>query len=430
MARPSSIRRNSLYNLAGHFFPLLAGLILIPRLIQNLGLERFGLMTIVWAVIGYFSLFDFGLGRTLTVQISQLQARGQDSEINVVFWTSMRMIAVITLLGCLALWLLSTFPALLAGKASPELMQEAMQSLKIMALTLPAITLTAGVKGALEANHQFLGLNLLQSWLGVFNFLIPFLISMKDPRLFGIVSALAVLRYAFLIAHFLFLKRTSSWLQKVQVLGLKKSLPLLFSGGWFTVTNVVGPLMVYFDRFFLAALIPSGLLSYYTTPFEIVNRLLILPSSITRALFPVLASAHLDFQKAQKSYWNSFKLIALMGVLIFGFGLIAGRWGLQMWLGNDFAENSFPVLAILLFGFAVNAAAWCPFHLIQALNRPDLSAKVHLIELPFYCGALYFLATRFGIQGAAWAWALRNLVDLILMTAISEKLRKKLWKPA
>jgi O-antigen/teichoic acid export membrane protein len=424
---PPSLKRNSFYNLAGHFLPLLTGLLLIPSLIQNLGMERFGIMTIVWAVIGYFSLFDFGLSRTITVKVSELQARHHTDRINSVFWTSMTLIFGITLAGSLILILLSFQSALLSGKASPEVLEEGAVSLRIIALTLPAITLTAGIKGALEANHQFLQLNILQSILGILNFLLPFLISTQAPRLFLIVGALSVIRYIFLLMHYLLLSKTSIWLQKPQVLSWRESLPLLFSGGWFTVTNVVGPLMVYFDRFFLAALIPSSHLAFYTTPFEIVNRLLIFPSSITRALFPTLA-AKANPEQSQKAYWKSFWVITGTSLAIALSGIALGHWGLEIWLGEEFAGQSYPLLVVLLIGFAANSAAWAPFSLIQAFHRPDLSAKSHLWELPFYCLALYFLATQYGLMGAAMAWALRNIADLVIMLVIAQRLKKEIWK--
>ena len=56
-----SLRRNILWNLAGAGLPLLAGAAFIPYLVREAGVEVFGILTLVWALIGYFSLFDFGL---------------------------------------------------------------------------------------------------------------------------------------------------------------------------------------------------------------------------------------------------------------------------------------------------------------------------------------------------------------------------------
>ena len=72
-----SLKRNALWNLAGTAIPMAAGLALIPFTLNRLGSEAFGVLTLVWGLIGYFSVFDLGVGRALTVQLSQLTAKGE-----------------------------------------------------------------------------------------------------------------------------------------------------------------------------------------------------------------------------------------------------------------------------------------------------------------------------------------------------------------
>src|SRR5215472_7625436 len=65
------LARNSVWNLAGQILPLLVAVVSIPVLVRGLGTDRFGILLIAWAVIGYFGIFDFGISRALT----QLVAR-------------------------------------------------------------------------------------------------------------------------------------------------------------------------------------------------------------------------------------------------------------------------------------------------------------------------------------------------------------------
>lgn len=62
-----TLRRGTLLKLAGAGLPMIVGVVAIPFLISKLGMERFGILTILWAIIGYFGLFDFGVGRA-TIQ--------------------------------------------------------------------------------------------------------------------------------------------------------------------------------------------------------------------------------------------------------------------------------------------------------------------------------------------------------------------------
>ena len=53
----------------------------IPALIGRLGTDRFGVLTLAWILLGYFSLFDLGLGRALTKMVAEQLGLGQERDI-------------------------------------------------------------------------------------------------------------------------------------------------------------------------------------------------------------------------------------------------------------------------------------------------------------------------------------------------------------
>jgi O-antigen/teichoic acid export membrane protein len=67
---------------------MLIGLFVIPRLLHMLGTERFGILTLAWAVTGYFTFFDFGLGRALTKLVAE-KAHANDSALVGSVWTAL-----------------------------------------------------------------------------------------------------------------------------------------------------------------------------------------------------------------------------------------------------------------------------------------------------------------------------------------------------
>ncbi len=67
MARPTRafdrrLTLNVSWNLVGTVLPMLVAVVAIPPLIRELGAAKFGVLTLAWMVVGYFSLFDLGLG--------------------------------------------------------------------------------------------------------------------------------------------------------------------------------------------------------------------------------------------------------------------------------------------------------------------------------------------------------------------------------
>lgn len=61
--------------------------------------------------------------------------------------------------------------------------------------------------------------------------------------------------------------------------------PLLSFGGWITLTSVISPLMVTFDRFVVGTLTGISAVAYYATPYEVLSRLLNIHAALAGVLF-------------------------------------------------------------------------------------------------------------------------------------------------
>ena len=80
-------------------------------------------------------------------------------------------------------------------------------------------------------------------------------------------------------------------------------------------------------------------------------------------------------------------------------------------------------MQLLAAGVLINAAANIPSSFLQASGRPDLNAKLHMIELPLYAPLAIWLIRRFGIEGAALAWVLRVALDTLLLFLLARRSR-------
>jgi len=80
------------WNLVGQGVPLILAVFTIPPLIKGLGIDRFGVLTLAWMVIGYFSLFDFGIGRALTKVVAEKLGGGQAEDILAITRTALLLV--------------------------------------------------------------------------------------------------------------------------------------------------------------------------------------------------------------------------------------------------------------------------------------------------------------------------------------------------
>jgi O-antigen/teichoic acid export membrane protein len=187
-------------------------------------------------------------------------------------------------------------------------------------------------------------------------------------------------------------------------------------GGWLTVTNLVSPIMVYFDRFLMASLLTLTAVTYYVTPFEVVSKILIVAGAMMGVLFPALATAFAaDRSRLVTLYEQASRVLMLVMLPPVVVLFLFAPEGLALWLGDDFREASTVVVHWLTLGVMFNSAAQTPFSVLQSIGRADLVAKAHLAELVPYVVSLWVLTKTFGIAGAAAAWTLRTGYDAAIL---------------
>jgi O-antigen/teichoic acid export membrane protein len=192
---------------------------------------------------------------------------------------------------------------------------------------------------------------------------------------------------------------------------------LLAYGGWVTLSNFIGPLLAYLDRLAIGSMISMVAVGYYTAPSEAIGRLSVLPSSLSTTIFPAFSSleAAQSPAKLEELCARSLKVLLLTLGPVTLLTILFAHEILGLWLGPEFAARGAAVLQILAAGALVNSLAFVPFGLLQALGKPDLTAKFHLIELPVYVCLLALMVKRLGITGAALAWTIRICLDAVLL---------------
>jgi O-antigen/teichoic acid export membrane protein len=405
------LARNAAWNLLAQGAPLVAALVAIPLLLDRIGIERLGVLTLIWALVGYASLFDFGFGRALTKLIAERIGLGNHAAIVTLFWTGLALVFAVGVAGSLVF--LVTLPWLVDGplNVTRALAGETRTAFQVVAWGIPFVIVGAGLRGVLEAHQRFRAIALVGGILGAFTFLGPlltvwFIGEHLAPMAIAIVTARA-LTAGLYFACCLELPglRQPRWSRAdIQ--------PLVGFGSWMTVTNLVGPIMDNMDRFLLGVLASVSVVAYYATPFDVVTRALLIPVALTGVLFPAFSTALTrDAPRVRTLFVSATRYVFLALVPISLLFATFAREGLTIWLGPAFAARSERIVQWLAAGVLVSALSKVPYALLQGIGRPDLTAIAHVIELPLYLLVAWALIGAYGANGAAMAWTLRVLLD-------------------
>ena len=138
---------NTAWNFAGQLAPLVVGVLTLPLLIRLVGLERFGFISLVWVLVGYASIFDFGIGRALIRTVAAHLAAGdkpraEASAHAALFFLTLFGLALAALLAPASAWLVGS-----ALKLPAELVPEAVPATVLLAASLPFVMITTGFGG-------------------------------------------------------------------------------------------------------------------------------------------------------------------------------------------------------------------------------------------------------------------------------------------
>jgi O-antigen/teichoic acid export membrane protein len=423
------------WNGLGRGLPLMIALIITPLLVSFLGVERWGLFTLALAMIGVFGVFDLGLGMALTRGVSEKLGAGEVDEARAMIGATLLALLGVSSIMAVALflampWVLSKFLNVPEG-----LQQEAIIAFQLLVAGAPLVVLNAALWGVLSAWQRFRLANLVNIPLSTFYYLGPLVLLIFWNSLVGVIVALLLVRLLSGIAYAVIAHRDVPWLGwRDARFGLMR--PLLRQGFWMSLSGALTQLLLYADRFIIGAMLTLSAVAFYATPLDLIMRLWILPVAVAQTLMPAIASSYVNRPDDTALLVKRGALIVMALCLPASLILIPGaELFLQLWLGEAFAEGGGQVLRILGFGIFFSCLAFIPGVLLEAIGRPDVTAKFSLALAAIFLPLSAALLPWLGIEGAALAWAARCLVDCLgrfwfaarLYPAVSTTLRELLW---
>jgi O-antigen/teichoic acid export membrane protein len=403
---------------------MLVGVLTIPYIVNGLGTDGYGILSIAYVVLGYFSVFDLGLSRATVKFVAEHLSPEKIHKIPELVWTSL---SLLVLLGCAGGLLVAAFVPLAVThffKMPPSFIGEARTSLFILAASMPIMLGNDALRGVLEAAQRFDLVNYVKVPGSICFYLLAALAIPLGIGVRGIVLLLVLVRLTTALAYLALSFRVFPALKHNFHFSRAAMRPLAVFGGWIMVTNITAPIFGYLERFLIASVLSVGMLTYYSVPFDLVGKVLIFPASIVPSLFPYF-SYHSGRNSNEITDVTSrvIKYLLLVMTPVTAVFVFFAKDILRLWLGAQFASQSTVVLQLVAVLFFFNAFALVSFTSVQALGRPDLKAIWDVIALPIYAVMAWWLMRRLGINGAALAKLLISVADCALLYAIARRLK-------
>ena len=419
------IAKNSILNLLGQILPMGVGIVTIPQIIRGLGTNGYGVLSIAFLVLGYFTIFDLGLSRATVKFVAENMSPEKIHKVPELVWTSL---ILLTGMGCIGGAIVAAFVPFAIShhwlKMSPSFAGEARVALLILCASMPIMLANNCLRGVLEAAQRFDFINFVKVPASILFYLVAVAVIPFGVHVPGIIALMVLVRFISTCIYLGFCIHIFPGLRTGVTFSRKALGPLATFGGWVMITNIAGPIGGYAERFMIASVLSVGMLTYYSVPSDVVSKIVIFPMSLVPSLFPYF-SYHGNTTGSEVSDVTSraIKYLLLVMTPIAAIFIFFAGDILRIWLGPEFAAQSTLVLRIITLVFFFNAFAMIPYTSVQALGRPDLKAILDLVVLPTYVFASWWLMKRHGINGAALARLLVTVVDGAVLFIFASRLR-------
>lgn len=414
-------------NVASAMLPIAIQLVTVPLYLHLIGQARYGLLSIVWLLLGYFGFLDLGLSRAAANALARLPIHATTERARVLATTCLLNLG----LGCVGgviLYFGGTLILTRLLKLPVELVPEVDALSGWIAGLLPLAFLSGVGVGALEARERFVVANIVQVGGQALGQLLPLAaVYALGPSLAVVVPIAALVRGATALVTLLLAARQEHVFTHL-AFDRAKARALLGYGGWVSLSGLLSPLIWSVDQVMIGAIQGVARVAAFAVPMNLVQRTQVIGAALARTLFPRLSSAsEAEAEAAQRS-----AILALghcFGMVCFG-GILLLRPFLELWVGRGMADQAAPIGEILFFGIWINSVASVSLTYLLARGMPRLLVKLQLIEL-LPCVAMFWAMTHFfGVVGAAVAFSIRCLLDAALIMAAARIRLRDAWQLA
>jgi O-antigen/teichoic acid export membrane protein len=286
-----SVQRNTAFNLIGAAVPMLLMLLTVPLYLRCLGEARYGLMALVWLLLGYFSFLELGLGKAASNQMA-----GADYTPNRgagIFWTALAVNASMGVLGAAALYVAEPLllPLVVPPSSNAALREEVASAYPWLVATFPIALASSVLQGSLEGRSRFFELNLIQITTSILFQLTPLAVAYWIQPSLALTIPAAVVSRGLMSLLTLATCRYLLPLRGIPRFSMPLAKQLFNYGSWIAISAIAVPLLETLERFVVSAVLGLIAVTQYTVPMQLVAKLKVFPASLARALFPTFSAS-------------------------------------------------------------------------------------------------------------------------------------------
>lgn len=403
--------RNSLWNLLGAALPALVALATVPLLIRGLGIEGFGIVTVIGAIVGYFGILDLSLSAGAIKYLAEHHARNDPRRFSETFWFGLAFYGLLGLVGGLLLFLFAAPLLARFFSVSALLRDDALQALRFAALGFALAQAQNYLLVVPQALQRYDRSARSEAVFGILANVASAVVALQGGGIAGVV----LVRIAVSCANLLWL------VHMIQQLGmpLAPALPrretcaalARFSGHTY-LSRLASLLHQHADKLLVGSLAGPVALAFYTVPSQLAGRLLGLTYRLASVIFPRVSAlaATGDVQALRTLYLDATRILCYLNFAVLGMIALTGNAFLERWVGAAFVADGYPVLLLVTAALLIDSLTTIPSLVNDGLGHPKITGRFAIARGVLGVAFVWIGIEQNGIVGAAAAHLLASML--------------------
>ena len=407
--------RNGLANLMAGALPVVIVIFTTPYVVNSLGSEHYGLLTLITAIIGYFALIDINFSAGSLKYVSEFHASGNTSKRDQTLTAGLLLYLLIGFVGGILIYALANWLVVALFEVPAADHPLAVSTLRLAAfgfflgqiesylITIPQALRRYDRSALFESAFGMLAplANVAVIWLGggVYEIVLV--------RIALNVSNIAGLAWAIrsLLPDSRPLKPTRA------VLG-----PLIRFSGFAYLSRIATLAYAQGDKLIIGALAGMSALTHYAIPFMLANRVYGLSYRLGSVLLPAASSlaAMKQLDRMEELYLYSARYVFFINTVLTLLLVSVAQEILRYWISPEMAAAGSLILVLISLGNLLDSLTNAPSLVNDGLGNPKVTGLFAFTRAVLGVSGAFALVYWMGVTGAAVA---QLTVSIIMTTA-------------
>lgn len=403
---PPSLARNTAFNSGAYIVNLCVGLLVSPLLLATLGVERYGLWSLLWAITGSLGLLDLRLAAALTPLVATEWAREKHDRMVRLVTTGLTFYAALGILevGVVLLW--TRMPGLMTWLPG-SLREEGIVALVAAAAVFAVNSVTLVFTSLLHAIQRFDLAARIAIAVTVFRGAVLVAVAWGGGGLRELVLAegsVACLQWLVTI------RVVRRLLPEVRLLrwpdpGAFRE--LIRFGGKLQMAHIAHLISLHADKLLLSAFLGLTAVAYYDLGQKIAYLMRGLPLLLISATMPVVSvmDARGDRERLWEFYLKCMRMVVFAATPLLVFTVTGAREILITWVGVAALEARQAVW-LLALGYYLFLVGVMANYVSVGMRKPEIEMRRSILSGALNLGLSATLIPLIGFAGAPLGTAL------------------------